>query len=58
MEPEALCFWVVQLSVRACIPPAFYRLVVYYAPTLEGGGAFWNSAIRPSVRPMAQLPRL
>jgi len=28
----------------------------YYAPAL--GGAFWNSAIRPSVCPMAQLPRL
>ena len=31
-------------------------LYCYYAPAL--GGAFWNSAIRPSVCPMAQLPRL
>jgi len=29
---------------------------VCYAAAL--GGAFWNSAIRPSVCPMAQLPKL
>ena len=29
---------------------------IYYA--LRPGGAFWNSAIRPSVCPMAQLPKL
>ena len=28
----------------------------YYAPRTKG--AFWNSAIRPSVCPVAQLPRL
>jgi len=32
-------------------------LNVCYAPAI-GGGAFWNSAILPSVCPMAQLPRI
>ena len=30
----------------------------YYALTRRRGGAFWNIAIRPSVCPMVQLPRL
>ena len=29
----------------------------YCAPPLRREGAFWNSAIRPSVCPMTQLPR-
>ena len=34
-----------------------FDIVSYYTATLYRG-AFWNSAIRPSVCPMAQLPRL
>ena len=41
---NACVLFVARLAKAAC-----------YAPAL---GAFWNSAIRPSVCPMAQLPRL
>jgi len=34
----------------------YYYYYYYYAPAI--GGAFWNNAIRPSVCPMARLPRL